>query len=122
MDDPTSRIQIDHATLVRLRKEGKAQLGIESSVAVKLVDHLPTRYRAAVDFWFWVWFLMFPGALVAGFYYSWWAALGLLLMAGPVRHAVKRSAAEFVLEFATENEDFFNACVERGYLTIRVRQ
>ena len=113
---------IDHQTFLMLQKQGKARISVDGTVALKLVASLPRRYRFAIDLWSWVWFLMFPGALIVGFCTSWWVGLGIFLFAGPVRQAIKKSAVDFVFEFATENERFFNECVAKGLLTIQIQR
>jgi len=45
---------MNYQEFIKLRKKGKISAGIENSTALKLVEYLPKRYRAAVFFWSWV--------------------------------------------------------------------
>jgi hypothetical protein len=111
---------VDYQEYVRLRHEGKVCAGIENSVALKLIDYLPKRYRVANTFWSWVWILSIPGFICVSIFWKWWVGLLLLFFVTPtISRSVKRSAAEFVLEYASNNELFFNHLVEKDLIVFK---
>ena len=104
---------------IELRGQNKVVAGIDNSVALRLVDRLPKRYRAAVYFWSWIWMLSVRAGILVAIFYKWWVGLLVLLFVTPVLFtANKKSAAQFVLEHATENQDFFEPLTEKGLLAL----
>lgn len=69
-----------------------------------------------------VWILSIPGFICVAIFLKWWAGLLLLVFATPmIFSANKLSAAQFVLEHAQENREFFDALVQEGILTFKVK-
>ena len=109
-----------HQEFLRLRAAGKISAGIDNSSALRLVKSLPKRYQAAHTFWSWVWMLSIPGFIAVSVFYKWWVGVLLLFVVTPViSTSVKKSAAEFVLEHATDNKDFFDLLVSNNLLVFR---
>ena len=108
---------MDYNSFITLRKEGKIKAGIDTSVALKLIDSLPKRYRFTHYFWSWIWILTIPVCILLAIFIKWWLGLILILTVTPgIYKVVKISAVQFVLEHATDNEDFFNKLVEDDLL------
>lgn len=109
-----------HEEFLRLRKAGKVVAGIENSTAMRLSDRLPGRYQAANHFWSWVWILSIPGFIAVAIFVKWWVGLLLLVFVTPlISSSVKRSAAQFVLEHATEDGEFFDFLVANDLLVFQ---
>ncbi len=99
---------MDYQDFLTLRAQGKIQAGIENSVAIRLVEHLPARYQAAFHFWFWVGVISVPGFILLGYFVNWYLGIGLLAFITPtIFSATKKSAADFVLEHAQTDRQFF---------------
>jgi hypothetical protein len=112
--------KITYTEYKRLRSEGKILAGVSNSDALRLIDHLPKRYQYAHLFWSWVWMLSIPGFIAVSIFYRWWVGLLLLFIVTPViSRATKKSAAEFVLEHAECDADFFSFLVERNLLILK---
>lgn len=112
--------QMVHEEFISLRKDGKIAAGIDNSTAVRLIDRLPRRYQAAHHFWSWVWMLSIPVFIGVAIFVKWWVGLALLVVLTPaISSSVKRSAAEFVLEHATEDSLFFDFLVSKNLLKFR---
>jgi hypothetical protein len=113
-------IHMTHSDFVSAVRAKQISVRADLSLALHVMNSniMPTRYRAAHIFWTWVWFLMFPAALGLGIWYSWWAALLCFMAAGPVKAGFKQSGAEFVLEHALDNEEFYNAMMKVGMFRI----
>ena len=111
---------MNYQEYTRLRQEGKVSAGIANSVALKLIAYLPKRYQYAHYFWTWVWILSIPGLICLSIFWRWWVGLLLLVFVTPtIAKSVKRSAAEFVLEYASANEEFFTLLIEKNLLEFR---
>ena len=103
-----------------LRKMGKIRAGIDNSTALSLIDCLPKRYQFAHYFWSWAWFLSIPGFICVAIFFKWWVGLLLLFFVTPIiSKATKKSAAEFVLEYAEQNKEFFEALIKKNILIFR---
>jgi hypothetical protein len=104
----------------RLRSEGKILAGVSNSDALRLIEHLPKQYQYAHLFWSWVWMLSIPGFIAVSIFYKWWVGLLLLFVVTPmISRSTKKSAAEFVLEHAENDAQFFSFLVEKNLLTFK---
>ena len=102
------------------REHGRICAGIDESAAVRLIDHLPRRFQAAHYFWSWVWMLSIPAFICISVFYKWWAGLLLLFIVTPMISAgIKKSAAQFALEHAEDDEQFFNLLVSHDLLVFK---
>ncbi len=109
-----------HEVFLRLREAGKIVAGIDNSAAIRLIGRLPRRYQAAHHFWSWVWMLSIPGFIAVAIFVKWWIGVLLLLFVTPLlSSSLKRSAAQFVLEHATQNGEFFDLLVANDLLVFR---
>ncbi len=104
----------------KLRSERRILAGIDNSKALILINYLPKQYQYAHIFWSWVWILSIPAFIGIAIFYKWWIGLILLFFMTPmISRATKKSAAQFVLEHAEENEEFFNKVVGENSLTFK---
>jgi hypothetical protein len=109
-----------HDQFIRARREKSIRAGISQSDALRLIDYLPKRYQYAHAFWSWVWMLSIPVAIILSISTKWWVGLIILVFVTPaIFKATKKSAAQFVLEHAEENEAFFNKLVELNFLVFK---
>jgi len=54
------------------------------------------------------------------FFYRWWAGLAVLIFLTPaLSGGVKRSAGEFVIEYALENPEFYEYLITSGAIRVR---
>jgi len=105
---------------VQRREAGTIRAGINTSAALRLIDHLPKRYQGAHMFWSWVWMLSIPGFICVSIFWKWWAGLLLLFFVTPaIFAATKKSAAHFVLQYAEESKEFFERLVDSNILVFR---
>jgi hypothetical protein len=105
---------------INLRKLGCIKAGIENSKAIGLIDYLPRKYQYAHYFWSWIWLLSIPGFICVAIFVKWWIGLLLIIFITPLlSKSTKRSAAQFVLEYAEENKDFFEALVKNNILDFK---
>ena len=109
-----------HKQYIQARKENGVCAGIDASNALRLIDYLPKRYQYAHNFWSWCWMLSIPAAILLGIFVKWWIGLIIIFFVTPAIYgATKKSAAQFVLEYAEENEDFFNKLTENNLLIFK---
>lgn len=105
-----------------LRAEGKVNAGIDNSTALRLIDYLPKRYQYAHHFWSWIWILSIPAAILLSIFWKWWIGLIVVVFVTPtIASSTKKSASQFVLEHAEENEEFFNRLVEKDLLVFQLK-
>ena len=100
----------------KLNESKIVYLSMKQSDALHLINYLPMRYRFAHHSWAWIWFLSIPGAFIAGWFWGWWFIPLILFFSNCIRGAIKQSCAEFVLEHANENRQFYEALVEKNLL------
>ena len=105
---------------IEARRNGTVAAGVDNSTALQLIKYLPKRYKMAHAFWSWVWMLSIPGFICTSIFYKWWVGLLLLFFVTPmIFRSTKKSCAEFVLEHAQENKEFFDKMVELNMLIFR---
>ena len=100
---------MDHTEFARLKREGRAGLRMEDSVARSLVeDHLrmPSRYRSAHTLWAWIW--LFTAVI----------SCGVIPMLFGIRKAINKSAREFVLEFAEQDRAFYEEGLAKQWFAV----
>lgn len=106
-----------HEDFLSRRRRGTIAAGIDNSIAMRLIDRLPTRYQAAHHFWSWVWMLSIPGFIAVAILVKWWVGVLLLVFVTPmIFSSVKRSAAQFV---AAEDREFYDLLVSNNLLVFR---
>ncbi len=79
---------------------------------------IPKRYRLAHLFWTWIAFLLIPVGIALIFLITWWVGVIALVLVPLLFSSARKSACEFVIEHALDNEDFYNKAVKSGTLTI----
>lgn len=105
---------------IKLKKEGKIYAVVNKSMVLKLVNLLPKRYRFAHLFWSWIWMLSIPAFILVAIFYKWWVGLLLLFIVTPIiSKSVKKSAAQFLLEYAEEDKKFFKLLLEHDALIFK---
>lgn len=109
-----------HTEFMAERQTGEVELSIDNSTAIRLIEHLPGRYRSAHSFWTWVWILSIPGFICVSIFVKWWIGLLLLFFITPlISSSIKMSAAQFVVKHALENETFFNLLATENMLVFK---
>jgi len=104
----------------RKRKETKLCAGIDQSTALRLIHYLPKKYQIPHAFFSWVWMLSIPAAILLSIFVKWWIGLVVIFFITPAIYGgTKKSAAQSVLEYAEEDEDFFNQLVEQNLLVFK---
>jgi hypothetical protein len=73
---------MQHSEFVQLWKEGRIEVDVDRSLALKIANSniLPARYRITHIFWSWMWVLTVPVAFAVMYYYRWWAGVLILLL------------------------------------------
>ncbi len=111
---------MNHEEFVEKYQQGLLKVHVNESAALKIANSrvLPKRYQAAHIFWCWIWLLTIPAGIYLIIWVNLWAGIGVLILGPIIKKAVKRSASEFILDYALENERFYNAVVESKTLRI----
>lgn len=111
---------MNYETYISLRSEGKICAGIRDSDALRVGQYLPKKYQGAVGCWNIVTVLSIPAAIALMIFYKWWLGLIVLLVVPVIIFkANKKSAVNFVLKHAEEDQEFFDFLVENDLLIFR---
>jgi hypothetical protein len=109
-----------YAEYKKLHAGGKTVAGVSNSEALRLVQYLPKRYQYAHLFWAWCGFVSIPGFISVSIFYAWWVGLLLLFIVSPmIFRGTRKSAAQFVLEHAEGDEQFFTLLVKKKVLIFK---
>ncbi len=109
-----------YGDFIELRKQEKIYMCISMSDALSLIKYLPKYDQIIILIWFLVLALSVPGFLVIPILVKWWVGLLLLFFVTPaIFKAIKQTAAQFVLQHAENEENFFTALVEDDIITFR---
>lgn len=111
---------MSHKEFVEKYKTGKIIVSIHRSLSISLAGegHLPKRYFLATNIWSLIVVLSILAGIVLLFIRIYIGIL-LLLFSFFGWRAIKQSAMEFVLEYALENENFYNFAVDNKIIVIR---
>lgn len=78
---------------------------------------MPKRYVYADIVWSWIWLLAFPIGIILIIWVNKWFGISVIVLGLLLPRAMKKSASQFVLEYATENEDFFKFVAKERIIT-----
>jgi hypothetical protein len=105
-------ISIPHATMLKLRQEGKLNLGMVNDVAMKIADNPDLAPKAkssglAMHFWSWVAVGQFLYSIYWSLTGTWWVfILGLFLMV-TIHKANKKGTSQNLLFEAEKDKEFY---------------
>jgi hypothetical protein len=115
---------VEHSEFVRAWNEGKLEIEVDRSKALRIVNlkTLPKRYQAAHLFWSWVWILSIPGSLAVMYLYEWkwWEGLLLVVFLSPVVYiSTKKASMQFMIDHALKNQEFYQFAVTGGAIRVK---
>lgn len=112
---------MNHKEFVEKYKKGEIAVSVDRGKALHTIGqgYLPKRYTYAHYFWTYIWFLLIPVGIVLIFIKGLLIGIGVLVLSFMVGEAAKKSAFQFILEYAIENEEFYNACIKAEVLVIK---
>jgi len=113
---------MEHTAFVRFWNQGKLEIDVDRSKALQITNSkmLPKRYQTAHIFWSWGWILSIPAAFAVMYFYTWWAGLLLLVFLTPALSiSTKKSAMQFMIDYAVENPEFYKFAVSEGVIRVR---
>jgi len=112
---------MDHREFVEQYTSGKLSVYINGSYALRVISagYLPKRYYWAHTFWSWVWLLSIPIGIILLFFNIGIGILVLFFISFLGGKAIKKSAVDFVLQHALEDEQFFNFVLKKKILIIK---
>jgi len=111
---------VQHSDFVARYRAGRLSAHVDGSGALSIANGglLPRRFQAAHLFWTWAWMLSFPLALAAVVWWEWWIGALVLGVGLLLPRAIKRSASQFVLEHALDDQPFYEYVTEAGVLRV----
>jgi len=108
-----------HSEFINKYNNGEIKIHVNRSLALRVMNTklLPKRYQYAHIFWSWVWILSIPAAIVCIIWVKWWVGLLVLVFVTPViSKATKKSACQFMIDHALEDQEFYNYAIEKGII------
>jgi len=114
---------MNHKEFVEKYKSGRLNVFVHKTYALRAISegYLPKKYFWAHTFWSWVWFLSLPTGLIMLFLNLGIGILILFFISFLGGKAVKRSAIDFVLQHALEDEKFFKFAIENRIIDVKSR-
>lgn len=109
-----------HTEFVEKYRNGLVRAHINESHALQILntEMMPNRYFYAHLFWSWIWILALIVGIPLAIWVNTWLGIVIFVIGLMFPRAIKSSASEFVLEYALENEDFYNTVIESESLRI----
>jgi hypothetical protein len=113
--------EISHKEFVQKYRGRGIEVLVNRSLALRTISarYVPNRYYYAHTFWSWVWFLLIPTGIILIFTKGLLPGMGVLILSALVGSATKKSACQFMIDYALENEVFYKFCVEGKVLIIK---
>ena len=111
---------MNHREFIDSYKTGKLLIYVNKDIAFKLMETnlVRKRYLMATLVWTWIWFLAIPSTILLFMFKKFLFALVFLFFSVGLPAAIKKSACEFVIEQALEDEIFYKAIIELKGLEI----
>jgi hypothetical protein len=110
---------LPHEEFVSLYRAGKIRAHVDQSAAIKILatDLLPKRYIYTNAIWGWVALLCLPVAICCWIWLNWWSGFAALGIGWWSWRANNKSGAGFVLKYALEDRDFYEAIQQFDIIT-----
>ncbi len=112
---------MEYSEFVDSWKKRKLLVDVDRSKALRIAHSkiLPTNYRAAHIFWSLVWILSIPFSIAVMFLYKWWMGMLILILVTPmIFKSTKKTAMQFMIDYALENSDFYKFAVTNDVIRI----
>ena len=107
-----SQISIPHAAMVKLRQNGKLNLGMINDLAVKIADNpdlAPKAKSSTVAMHFWSWVAV--GQFLYSIYWSvtgpWWVFIPSLFLMGAIHRANKKGTSQNLFVEVERDKEFY---------------
>jgi len=95
---------------------------IDQTKVLSLTKYLPANYQAAHIFWSSITLLSIPVFILLAVFFNTWIGLLLLIIGSPMLfRATKKSATQFLIRYALENEEFFMALEEKQLIICQTK-
>ena len=88
---------------------------------MRLVESLPRKYKNLQSLASWIWLLIFPLSLLLAIFHIWWDGLVGLFIGWQGYFFLRRMTVHSVLEYAEDDEAFFDELAQRGFIVFRDR-
>lgn len=112
---------MDHGEFVNMYRKGSIRVQVDKSAAMHVCDRdsrIGSGRKAAHSFWKNIGCLLPIAGIASLIWLPWYYCVGGIILALIVMPATQKSAAEFVLEAALENESFYASMLEAGIIRI----
>jgi hypothetical protein len=113
-------IDISHVDFIKKWKNGEINIHVNKSGAIKAVEagYLPTGYRGAQTLYGWIWITGLIVALPLMIWYKWWVGLIVGAISMSLPEALKKTAAQGIIDKALEDEQFYKLVIQHGIVRV----
>lgn len=110
-----------HKEFIDGYKSGKLDVLVNRSNALKTISnrYVPNNYYWVHTFWSWIWMLSIPVGIIFLFFNIGVGILILFFISFLGGKAVKKSAMQFMIDHALENEPFYNFMIKSETIVIK---
>lgn len=112
---------IAYLDFVRAASCGAADIRVHKPLAARVMatSLIPNEYKVAFRLWTWIWLSLVPVAMAIGSVYSWWWTPVLVALLAIARSFTRlKTAAVFVVDYAREDELFYDIMVQLGVMRV----
>jgi hypothetical protein len=110
---------MSYSEFVFNKSEGKVKGIVSHNIAKNLIKDLPDKYKKPYQFWNRIALISVAISIYLGFIFTWWVGLvSFFGISGVIFSSNKKSAAEHVLEYANENENYYNFLVSNKLMMV----
>jgi hypothetical protein len=116
---------IAYLDFVRAASRGSADVRVHQPLAARVMATrlMPNDYKVAFRLWTWTWLSLVPVAMAIGNVYSWWWTPALVALLAIAQSFTRlKTAAAFVVDYAKEDELFYDIMLQLGVLRVSENQ
>ncbi len=103
---------------LKLSADDEVVPAISTSNAKEVYKFLPNKYKRALVFWSITWKIWILLSVILTIFYN-WKLFPLVFVGFLIRSGNQMSLGQFVLQYASENEVFFNILVNKKLIELR---
>ncbi len=112
---------MDHQEFIKIYNNKSRNIIVNRPKALHALSQglLPKNYQYAHLFWTCVWLLSYAAGILIMIFQTWWIGLiFLVFIPQMLSKATKKSAMDFIVKHALENNDFYQYAITESIITI----
>ena len=116
--------KLEYQKFLELYKSGVIKVHVNKYDAKQLLttDIMPKKYVYSDIVWSWIWLLSLPVGISLIIWVNRIIGVIICFLFFFIHNAQRQSAAQFVIEYAQEDESFYNFVVDQGIMEIDITE